>query len=83
MSPITFEKVNTNRFNPVLSATPSQIKRAQRISVQAERVPKFDPYALFLEVTVSEMEPPLENLDNLYKFSLDKVETAKKVYSTQ
>lgn len=79
--PTTFEKINLQRINPLLASTASQIKRAKRVTAQADRVPKYDPYAIFLEVALSEMEPPLSSEESLYKLLLEKVETAKRVYS--
>jgi hypothetical protein len=81
VQPIAFETVRVHRHNPVIGATPKQTNRAKRLSAQADRVPQFAPFAIFLEVSLTEQEPPLENERKLFKVICQKAEAAKSFYS--
>ena len=57
LSPVAFETVHVHHHNSPLAATPSQVRRAKRLTAAAQRIPQYAPYAVFLEVTLSEREP--------------------------
>jgi len=76
--PVAFETVRIQRYNPVLGATPSQVQRAKRLTAGAERVPKYAPYAILLEVTMIERDPALSTEAKLFSVFMQKAEIAQK-----
>lgn len=81
LAPVAFETVRLNRHNPPLNATSTQIERAKRLTAAADRVPQYAPYAIFLELTLTENEPALANEMNLYKMIKQKSDVAKTMYT--
>lgn len=79
--PVAFESVRVNRHNPTLAATPTQVKRAKRLTAQADRVPQYAPFGVFLEVLLTELEPPLANEEKLFNVINQKAEAAQSIYS--
>jgi hypothetical protein len=78
--PIAFEAVRIHRYNPVLEATPSQARRAKRLSAGAERIPAYAPYAVFLDVNLTEKEPALSSEEKLFNMLMQKVDIAKTAF---
>ena len=83
VSPTTFETINYPRRNATPNSTQTQIRRASRLTAQADRIPRFDPHAIFLEIALVEMEPPLSSEEALYKLAQEKIATAKRLYSLE
>ena len=81
VGPVAFETVRMHRHHPTLGATRSQARRAERLTSAADRMPSYAPYAVFLEVLLSEQEPPLSNEEKLFRLMSQKAEIAKKVYA--
>ena len=81
VEPVAFETVRVHRHHPTIGATRSQVLRAERLSAAADRMPSYAPYAVFLEVLLSEYEPPLSNEEKLFKLMLQKADMAKKLYT--
>lgn len=78
---VAFEAIRIHRHNPTIMATKSQVRRAGRLTAGAERMPDYPPYAIFLEVTLSESTPPVASEDALFELLLQKAEFAKTIYS--
>jgi hypothetical protein len=76
--PVAFEAVRIHRYNPVLGATPSQVRRAKRLTAGAERVPTYAPYAVFLDITLIEKDPALSSEAKLFKMLMQKAEIVKR-----
>ena len=83
VAPVAFETVRLNRHNPPINASSSQIERARRLTAAADRVPQYAPYAVFLELTLTETEPALANEMDLYKIIKQKTEVAKTMYTVK
>lgn len=79
--PIAFEAVRVHRHNPTIAATVSQSRRARRLTASADRMPSYAPYAVFLEVTLVEQEPPSASEEKLFKLLLDKANLARQLYT--
>jgi len=80
IQPIAFEAIRQNRHNPVLQATDSQATRAERLTAQTNRMPQFAPYAVFLEMALTEEKPPLSGDEDLLNVLIQKANKAKKYY---
>lgn len=78
--PIAFEAVRIHRYNPVLGATPSQARRAKRLTAGAERIPAYAPYAVFLDVNLTEKEPALSSEEKLFNMLMQKADIAKAAF---
>jgi hypothetical protein len=78
--PVAFEAIRIHRYNPVLGATPSQTRRAKRLTAGAERVQSYAPYAVFLELSLTEKEPALSTEEKLFTMLMQKAEIAKAAF---
>ena len=80
IQPATFDSVTIQRKNPVINSNSSAKNRARRLTLHAERVPKFPAYCVMLEATLVEEDPPgLNNLKDQFDTLLSKTETAKRL----
>ena len=82
IQPVTFDSVTIQRKNPAINSNSSAKNRARRLTMQAERIPKFPAYCVMLEATVAEEEPPgLTALEDQFEMLVSKTEIAKKLFS--
>ena len=80
LQPVVFETVTLQRHHSIMGATKSQKNRATRLNAKAERLQDLLPYAVFLELTNSEQEPPLNSLGPLYDVLLKKADIVKELF---
>jgi hypothetical protein len=64
----------------VLGATPSQARRAKRLTAGAERVQAYAPYAVFLELNLIEKEPALSAEEKLFNMLMQKADIVKAAF---
>ena len=81
--PVAFEAIRINRYNPVLGATPSQARRAKRLTAGAERVQAYAPYAVFLELNLIEREPALSSEGKLFNMMMQKADIVKGAFKVK
>jgi hypothetical protein len=82
INPVAYETIRVHRHNPVLMATASQKKRAQRLTKAADRSPQYPPYAIFLELALIEYEPAPNTMKELFDSLLKKSEIVKSLYKS-
>lgn len=81
--PVAFEAIRIHRYNPVLGATPSEARRAKRLTAGAERVQAYAPYAVFLELSLIEREPALSSEEKLFNMLLQKADIVKAAFKVK
>jgi hypothetical protein len=81
VQPVAYEAIRLHRHNPVLMATDSQKRRAQRLTKLADRTPTIPPCAIFMEIALMEYHPAPKTEKPLFDLLIKKAELAKKVYT--
>lgn len=80
LQPIVFEAIRKSWHQAAMAAPKSQARRAKRLSKTAERMPTYSPFALSLEVILSEDDPAVSSEGKLFEKLQEQAAIASTMY---